>query len=292
MSRRIAPRSFPEFDRDHVQAASRIAAVGAGFPVRLTRLVTVLMASVLALLALALALSLMTIAAATGVAPYDTLRLPLHDEPSAAHGPAHAHHLHRRRLRCRRARRIGLALRQWNRVLNGFVRLAVDARRGLRRRHRAASPPALGSWPRWTAVIRRTRPQRPRRDRRPRGSSFVYVIADRFAVRDLTAVMLHEFGHLLGAGHDPNGHLIAPVYGATTATASIAPPWRWSRRRGACPSTSSTGQLGSGLDGGRTSYRGHSLIAERRHHLFAEAPHRGQVLRVVMAPKPVRQSRC
>jgi hypothetical protein len=24
--------------------------------------------------------------------------------------------------------------------------------------------------------------------------------------------MLHELGHVLGAGHDPHGHLMAPVY--------------------------------------------------------------------------------
>ena len=30
-----------------------------------------------------------------------------------------------------------------------------------------------------------------------RGGGFVYVIADRFGTRDLTAVMLHELGHVL-----------------------------------------------------------------------------------------------
>lgn len=45
-----------------------------------------------------------------------------------------------------------------------------------------------------------------------RGSGFVYVIADRFSMRDLTAMMLHEVGHVLGAGHDPHGYLMAPVY--------------------------------------------------------------------------------
>jgi hypothetical protein len=45
--------------------------MGAGLSVRLTRLVTVLMASGLALLALAVALSLMSASAATGDPRYD-----------------------------------------------------------------------------------------------------------------------------------------------------------------------------------------------------------------------------
>ena len=42
---------------------------------------------------------------------------------------------------------------------------------------------------------------------------FVYVISDRIGKRDLTGVIMHEFGHVLGAGHDGYG-LMAPVYNA------------------------------------------------------------------------------
>ena len=42
---------------------------------------------------------------------------------------------------------------------------------------------------------------------------FVYVISDRIGQRDLTGVVMHEFGHVLGAGHDGAG-LMAPVYNA------------------------------------------------------------------------------
>jgi hypothetical protein len=42
---------------------------------------------------------------------------------------------------------------------------------------------------------------------------FVYVISDRIGNRDLTGVIMHEFGHVLGAGHDGYG-LMAPVYSA------------------------------------------------------------------------------
>ena len=40
----------------------------------------------------------------------------------------------------------------------------------------------------------------------------VYVIGDRFRPAELTAVVLHELGHVLGAGHDDQGQLMASVY--------------------------------------------------------------------------------
>jgi hypothetical protein len=71
------------------------------------------MASGLALLALAVALSLMTAAAATGDARYDTAAYRYTDKPSAAAMASRTltHRLHRWRLRCRRARthRAGIA---------------------------------------------------------------------------------------------------------------------------------------------------------------------------------------
>ena len=45
---------------------------------------------------------------------------------------------------------------------------------------------------------------------------FVYVIEDRLGSRDLAGVIMHEFGHVLGAGHDQAG-LMAPVYNAAAA---------------------------------------------------------------------------
>jgi len=49
-----------------------------------------------------------------------------------------------------------------------------------------------------------------------RHTGFVYVISDRIGGRRLTGVVLHELGHVLGAGHDSAG-LMAPVYSAVAS---------------------------------------------------------------------------
>jgi hypothetical protein len=40
----------------------------------------------------------------------------------------------------------------------------------------------------------------------------VFVVSDRLGRRDLTGIMLHEFGHVLGARHDDHGRLMSPYY--------------------------------------------------------------------------------
>jgi Zn-dependent protease with chaperone function len=227
--------------------------------VRLTRLVTVLMASGLALLALAVALSLMTAAAATGEQRYATSSYRYTDKPSAAAMTARTLTLYvDGDFDGAERERLGLAVRQWNHVLNGFVRLRpvvlpADASDGA-----LAQLRRQGAW-----IVAKVDSRHPAaRDRSAlavtmgnRGSGFVYVIADRFAMRDLTAVMLHEVGHVLGAGHDPHGHLMAPVYDRDNghcidraAVAMVASAQR-------LPLNQLNWCVGPGLDGGRTSYR-------------------------------------
>ena len=82
---------------------------------RLTRLVTVLMASGLALLALAIALSLTTAAAAPVEPRYDTTAYRYTDRPSAAAMAARTLTIYiDGDFAAAEHERIGLALRQWN----------------------------------------------------------------------------------------------------------------------------------------------------------------------------------
>ena len=186
---------------------------------RLARLVAGLVLSGLALLVAGVILSVAAAGAATGPNPSDASAYRYTDKagPTAARTRLIAVYVDQDFEPVERER-IVAALRQWNYVLNGFLRfratlLSEDPSdrelEAIRRsggwviakvdhHHRAARAPAalaltvgdLGG---------------------PDGG-FVYVIADRFRTADLTAVMLHELGHVLGAGHDPHGHLMAPVY--------------------------------------------------------------------------------
>jgi hypothetical protein len=112
--------------------------------------------------------------------------------------------------------RIVSAMRQWNYALNGFVwfrarTLPRNPTRGMLARIKRS-----GGW-----IVARVDSRHPIA-RQGEGANalavtvggdggFVYVIGDRIGQRDLTGVIMHEFGHVLGAGHDRSG-LMAPVY--------------------------------------------------------------------------------
>jgi hypothetical protein len=112
--------------------------------------------------------------------------------------------------------RIVAAMRQWNYVLNGFVRFHARTLPDNPTREMLARIRRSGGW-----VVARVDSRHPIA---PQGEGahalavtaggrggFVYVISDRIGQRDLTGVIMHEFGHVLGAGHDGSG-LMAPVY--------------------------------------------------------------------------------
>jgi hypothetical protein len=97
------------------------------------------------------------------------------------------------------------AVNEWNHVLNGFVRLDL------------VSSPSIPSV--WEVMPAHGGP--PKRNREnvlaitmplPSGGGLVLVIVDVLEGRDLGSVMRHELGHVMGLGHDPKGHLMAPHY--------------------------------------------------------------------------------
>jgi hypothetical protein len=110
------------------------------------------------------------------------------------------------------------AMRQWNYVLNGFVQFRARMLPGDPQPMMLAQIRRSGGW-----VVARVDSRHPVAQHGEgthalavttgnRGG-FVYVISDRIGNRDLTGVIMHEFGHVLGAGHDGYG-LMAPVYNA------------------------------------------------------------------------------
>ena len=191
---------------------------------RLARLVASLVISGLALLLVGVVLSFAPARAAIGNAPReygrsaDASAYRYTDRPAPASASAGSRIVTLyvdRDFEPAERERIGLALQQWDHVLNGFVRFRTlllppdPSSQSLLRIRRS------GAW-----IVAKVDSRHPAARERSalamtvggRGGGFVYVISDRFGARDLTAVMLHEFGHVLGAGHDPQGHLMAPVY--------------------------------------------------------------------------------
>ncbi|MDI1287665.1 MAG: hypothetical protein PSV46_24995 [Reyranella sp.] len=119
--------------------------------------------------------------------------------------------------------RIALAVRQWNVALNGFIQFRLGLLAPNPQPQLLAQIRRSGGW-----VLARIDSRHPvARQAEVRqamamtigssaGGGIVYVISDRFGLSDLNGVVLHELGHVLGAGHDDSasGHLMASVYKA------------------------------------------------------------------------------
>lgn len=114
------------------------------------------------------------------------------------------------------------AMRQWNYVLNGYVQFRA---RVLPQDATGADIARLRRQGAWIVAAVDSRHPVAQRGEGLHAlavtvgnghDGFVYVIADRIGGRDLTGVVMHEFGHVLGAGHDQTG-LMAPVYNAAAA---------------------------------------------------------------------------
>jgi hypothetical protein len=177
---------------------------------RLPRLITMLLASGFALLAAAILLSSLPANATEGY------RYTEHASPAST-GRAVPLYIDRD-FDDNERQHIVSAMRQWNYVLNGFVQFRAGMLPDDPSSAMLAQIKRSGGW-----VVARVDSRHPIAHSGEgkhalavttggRGG-FVYVISDRIGQRDLTGVIMHEFGHVLGAGHDGYG-LMAPVYNA------------------------------------------------------------------------------
>jgi hypothetical protein len=186
---------------------------------RLPRLITMLLASGVTLLIAAILLSSLPASAATERMAYpsdDGWHYTTHPTPAST-GRAIDLYVDRDFSDYERQKLLS-AMRQWNYVLNGFVQFRARMLPDDPTQMTLAQIRRSGGW-----VVARVDSRHPVAQHGEgthalavttgnRGG-FVYVVSDRIGNRDLTGVIMHEFGHVLGAGHDGFG-LMAPVYNA------------------------------------------------------------------------------
>ncbi len=182
------------------------------------RLIAVLVGGGFALLVVAVFLSCLPASAATG--PDDDGGPGAYgytDHPSDASAPRILDLYVDRDFDSHERQRILMAVKQWNYALNGFVRFRANLLPEDVPPTMIAQIERRGGW-----IVARVDHHHPIA-RQGEGlhalavtignghTGFVYVIEDRIVGRDLAGVVMHELGHVLGAGHDSAG-LMAPVY--------------------------------------------------------------------------------
>jgi hypothetical protein len=180
------------------------------------RFVVALLLSGLGLLAAALVLSTPSANAAIGEPPPGAYRYT--DHPARASTGRILQVYVDRDFDEGERQRIASAIKQWNHVLNGTLRLQAQLLFGSATARDLVQIRRSGGW--FIARIDSRHPVARQAEARQAmgltvggsGGGIVYVISDRFPSTELTAVMLHEFGHVLGAGHDDRGRLMASVY--------------------------------------------------------------------------------
>jgi hypothetical protein len=187
--------------------------------VRLARVIAVLLASGLALLIAAFAIS------AYAASPYGQ-----DDRYASNNGyarqplPPYQYTDHAQPGDFPQAQRQAIvsAMRQWNYALNGYVQFQAHLLPEGTNSQDIARLRRNGAW--IVALVDSSHPIAQHGEGTHAlavtvgngHDGFVYVIRDRIGGRDLAGVVMHEFGHVLGAGHDQAG-LMAPVYSAAAA---------------------------------------------------------------------------
>jgi hypothetical protein len=185
------------------------------------RLVIVFVAGGLALLAAAIALSCLPASAATGRERVAPPSLNYTEHPSRVSATRILALYIDSDFDENERERIVAGIRQWNYVLNGFLQFRASVLPDNASSATVAQIRRSGGW-----IVARV-DSRHLIARQGVGrqalavtaggrGGFVYVISDRLGRRDMTGVVMHELGHVLGAGHDGAG-LMAPVYSPGSA---------------------------------------------------------------------------
>ena len=109
------------------------------------------------------------------------------------------------------------AVNEWNVVLNGQVRLEVSPSMFDATPYLAAGARRPEGWivakiDSRSPIIGNSAMNRALAVTVGTRRAIVYVVADRLGSRDLSGIMMHEFGHAFGASHDAGSQLMHPYY--------------------------------------------------------------------------------